>query len=119
MSPMTPPPIMVSRPATVTLLLRAGIRPSYRSSGAGHSVLASTSLTLTQRPEAAEVSIASHTAWTAAPSAKFGRHGASGQPSSRSAACLANEDPYPTPQPIGHHCAAYGGAGCSARLRPI
>ena len=31
-------------------------------SGAGHSVLASTSLTLTQRPAAAEVSIASHTA---------------------------------------------------------
>src|SRR4029077_2006643 len=85
--------IIVSRPATVTLLLRAGIRPSYRAFGAGHSVLASTSLMLTQWPEAAEVSIASHTAWTAAPSRNPGLHGPSGQPSSRSAAWLANEEP--------------------------
>src|SRR5580692_3802739 len=96
-----------------------GIRPSYRAFGAGHSVLASTSPTLTQRLEADEVSIASHTAWTMAPSRNPGLHGASGQPSSRSAAWLANEEPYPTPWPIGHHCAAYGCDGCSARIRRI
>ena len=61
---------------------------------------------LTQWPEAAEVSIASQTACTAAPSRKPGVHGVSGQPSSRSATWFANDAPYPTPWPIGHHWAA-------------
>ena len=44
-----------------------------------------TSLTATHRPCAAEASIASQTACTAAPWPNPGLHGASGQPSSRSA----------------------------------
>ncbi len=52
-----------------------------------------TSVTATHRSWAAEASIASHTACTAAPWPNPGLHGASGQPSSRSAAWLPNEEP--------------------------
>jgi hypothetical protein len=51
------------------------------------------SLSGTQPRPAAEASIASQTACTAAPCAKPGDQAASGQPSSRSAAWLANDEP--------------------------
>src|SRR5437870_1251274 len=74
---------------------------------AGEGVrLSMTSATSTQRRSAADRSIASQTAWTAAPWAKSGSHGLSGQRSSRSPRWLTKLEPYPTPCPMGHQSRA-------------
>jgi hypothetical protein len=64
-------------------------------------------------PQLAEVirsglGAASQTACTTAPSRNPGVHSASVQPSGRSAARLAKDEPWPTPRPSGHQPAVYG-----------